>query len=67
MHGDGVSLGIVERPAVVGKVEVLDTEEPAVVEPLELAQHGDEVDVASLVRIQLRATLRGLPELHEGA
>jgi hypothetical protein len=56
--------GVVERPPVVGEVEVLDTEEPAVVEPLELAQHRGEVHVPALVGVQLRAPLRGLPELH---
>ena len=61
---DRVADRVVEGPAVVGQVEVLDADPAGVVEPLELGEHGGEVDVTTLVGVELRTALRGLAQLH---
>ena len=51
----GPLLGVFQRPAVFGEVEVLDAEAAAVVELVEAAEHGGEVDdAARVVDVHLR-------------
>ena len=49
-----VADGVVEGPAHVGEVEVLDADRALVVEPVELGEHRGEVDVAAVVGVALR-------------
>ncbi len=56
---------VVESPAVVGQVEVLDAELASVVEPIQPAEQLGEVDdTGRIVDVQLRVPGLALAELH---